>query len=331
MKKIKNLPPPPRKIGLIAIFACGMFAACNKDCKDISNVAPAAANSSSGDITGDAAKRISARLDLFYERMKDLKGGIASKGMSDEIILLDSAEFLVEGVYNKQAVEKEFDQETEEVKFEIRKPLENGGLRESKVAEAFWQIKDSLMAVYSTVAYADKRLSALDVRVTVDGSDAKIEVTGGIDVAGLSHPPFGNCQRTFTTANTRVYSMWLNGGQADFDYSTGAIEPLTDDNSLPSARTLLESYGLWNYYNCSARACGYFVSINNIADQEFYSDIAPTTNDYVNRGVPDFYNTKAYSCRYYFQSIAPYTNYYVWFNTDMDEFLVEFYPRIHRL
>lgn len=160
--------------------------------------------------------------------------------------------------------------------FTVEAPLTSGSIHENDATDAFWDIQDSLLSVYDTIAYANKELCFFDLEASTSGPNAQFKVTAAFSRAALTSPP--NCSPTFasryasatafavegenpTSLNSQnVGTFWYGYGQGTYNTSNHVTGV---DYTKPDAPTLLRQYGIRAYLGCNTQyqGCGYWAYV----------------------------------------------------------------------
>lgn len=330
-------------LGLALFLAAGMLVTGNSSCQKTSGDVQPAIN---GQITGEAAKAISARITDFYEAMKRLKGtqDAQAKG-ANFYFTLDSAAFLMEAAYNMYVV-KDDDYDHDVMSFSITEPLTNGEIDEVDVADAFWRIKDSLMVLYTAVSYQGKVLDFLDLNYTVDGNDVIFEIVGAVAKNFTIYPACPDVVPNPSTTGERAYSIQGGGapvtitipGYAPFKYAygqcdmiSGSATNVSTSTTNPDAPTLLRSYGKYNYTCGTALACGYYTGVNTTVVTP--TTVTTPTSPYA--GIPGYSNRDTWHAyTFYADDQLPLTladpnyDYKIWLTASVMNFYLDRIPTI---
>lgn len=223
------------------------------------------------------------RIQSFYQQMNDCKTD--PKSVAGELSI-DSAEFLTEAAYNYY-VARNSDDHVRPCYFEISNTTANSAMDITEVSSLFWQIKDSLLAVYNDISYREKKLSTFDLEITYESGVRKATVrasiadgptptcdyilsTGGIKSfsAGPDHvwsaKPLGATYTLSIPSGTGTNLSFIYGyGQSTIDMgivpeTLSAPQTLT----LADAKSCLRSFGLNNVYGITTTLNQFLVNIH---------------------------------------------------------------------
>lgn len=269
IKALRNL------VGVLSLaVVIGLVSSCKKD---------VATTTLPGKDLGDG-KRLEQRIQNFYSRMQTLQRSQpnrTAKTTDNVYISVDSAEFLIEATYNYYVAGNEDDSSIVYYNgFSFPITIANDSiLSETEVAAYMQQIKDSMMAVYDTISYSNKRLALFDLEIdhttgTFTGSinvdysfiilpnpkPTSTSIPGNQTVAWATFS--SDCGRTpYYTMFPSKYgigatgSIYRNGyhwGTAVINFSdspwTSPVPAVTSLNcNNPGAAVTLRNYGINNY------------------------------------------------------------------------------------
>lgn len=190
-----------------AAATTGLLTSCKKDVVD-----PGLIAKDPGD-----GKHLEERIQRFYSRILMLQNGQqpnkTAKTTDNVYISVDSAEFLIEATYNYYVGGTEDDSSVVYYNgFSFPITISNDSiLSETEVATYMQQIKDSMLAVYDTVSYSNKRLGLFDLEI----EHATGTYTGSINV-DYSFIVLPNPRPTSTTIPGNKSDAW-----ATFDVTCG--------------------------------------------------------------------------------------------------------------
>jgi hypothetical protein len=220
----------------------------------------------------DGDLELGERIESFYATMQDLEPGSAS---SQDSIDVDSAEFLIEATYNYYCARINYEAELEHVQFELTKPLQGANqLNMKDAADAFWQIKQELIAVYNNIDYDDKTLSLFDLEVEVVDDHVRFVIEADITKSiGFTESTTtdANGDKVINQSSDHVWGTIDHSNMSNID-AQGTISTSPSVNVSPSsgqnpgALATLKKYGIFNYlikYNQSTTPIVLNVNIQN--------------------------------------------------------------------
>ncbi|MBS1630381.1 MAG: hypothetical protein JST27_10015, partial [Bacteroidetes bacterium] len=260
-----------------------------------------------------------------------------------------------ETTYNYEVARTNDSAQTEYHGFSFEVPVTNDSLlSETDVSDYMYQIKDSMMVAWDSIAYEAKDLSLFDLEIEHTSGEANAmftvhyTITSGtpriwepnsiksisgaeLDACSVQNSPCGSKYYYIFPSNS-VSKYWINPyfyGFGTLDYSTNSINSV--DCTKPGAAALLRAYGMNNYFATYGQPSRVFVPINIQLPPGpgIYPSLTSTNHDYTNRGYTYYTNADQYWVKVNDAAGHPsYVNqfYAQWLNTAMMNFYLGYIP-----
>jgi hypothetical protein len=294
MRKLGALPKCLAIAGAIAAFA-----SCKKESPlQQSSTSPVAGQMSTMSSQQDI-QAITSRLNSFHQEVKTIKNGTPSNKMYS----VDSSLFLIEAAYNYLCVETT-DEEVSTYRFDFSVPKTGNSISANNVSQAFYRIKDSLLAkqaYFANLNTEENDLAFFDLSIQDMGSSVKFFVNTSFRIFWF---PFNRrCKDSAIGEDNRgflIYNAWGPGGglpytkgQCLIDMTTNNIVPGSIDNTLPGAASTIRSAGKRRFRG-SCVDCGFYINISTVEDAASTVLTTPIS-PYVTNGVEGFLNDNIYN------------------------------------
>ncbi|HRP89365.1 MAG TPA: hypothetical protein PKX92_04955 [Edaphocola sp.] len=286
----------------------------------------------------------------MHQKLKDIKN---NDYIYTGTTSIDTFEFYLEGIFNYNISQPNFDDNPIISKFEFPVSLNNGAINYSEFSKTFYQIKDSIVAKLNSISGNKKGVGGLNVSLKEKTSSL---VTLSVDISfwsSLTGSIFSCDEKLFIAKDFETTEPAFVVGTA-YDFNTGIIGPskgegtmnhntksITNiDNTKPGALYYLRRLGVGNYNhwycNLLENPCGgYFVDVKD--NGYSYSSSAnaiklssPISN-YKMRNIPSYENNEDMFLSFIFYSNPstvndPYLVYKGWLTKPMINFYVKRIP-----